>query len=78
MYSLYEHYDEIECRQLRVKLKSGETIEGEFWGVYSDLETERGQKLLEIDTGEPGVYSGAYEDEIEDIEVLSEKHGEWM
>ena len=72
VYSLREHYDEIECRRLRVRLKSGTVYEGEFYGVYSGLETDSKYMHLELDTGEPGIIRGAYEDEIEDIEVLGE------
>lgn len=78
MYSFKEHYSEIESRRLRVKYKDGSMLEGEFAGVYSGLETQAGQMLLELDTGEPGIIRGAYEDEIEDIEILSDKHGEWI
>lgn len=78
MYSIKEHYDEIEGRRLKVMFGDGSVLEGEFAGIYSGLETATGQMLLEIDTGEQDVIRGAYEDEIEDIEVLSEKHGEWI
>lgn len=78
MYSLYDHYDEIECRRLRVKYKDGGTIEGEFFGIESDLASESGQKELSIDTGEAGIIRVVCEDEIEDIEVLSEKRGKWI
>ena len=78
MYSLYGHYDEIECRRLRVKMTDGTSLEGEFFGVDSELETSSGEKELSLDTGEPRIIRVVSESEIEDIEVLSEKHGEWM
>lgn len=78
VYSLKDHYSEIEGRRLKVTFKDGDTLTGEFSGIYSGLETATGQMLLEIDTGETDVIRGAYEDEIEDIEVLSEKHGDWI
>ena len=77
MYSLYDHYDEIESRRLRVKLTDGTIYEGEFYGVYSELDTTSGEKELELDTGESGIIHVMSEKEIEDIEVLSEKQGEW-
>ena len=78
MYSLEDHYKDLECRRLRVRLKDGTTREGEFWGIYTGVDTDSGVAELELDPGLEHTYYAVREDEIEDIEILSEKHGEWM
>lgn len=78
MYSFKEHYDEIAGQRLKVKYTDGDEVTGDFVSIDAGLEYDDDYDLLKLDTGEKGIIIGCSEDEIEDIEVLSEKHGEWM
>ena len=76
MYSLKEHFEEIEDRKLQVTLTDGTVYTGDYWGTISRLESFSGEDELRLDTGSPTSYHSFAESEIADVKVIDEQDGQ--